>query len=177
MLLSHFGVEIDQEKIIEASGIKSKIKEWGMTVSEMAVALRVVVPGMVIWSKTDSRISELQEIVRRENYPVGINWQGIFDDFEDDYEDEDEDEDEGHYSMAIDVDTVGNRIRIVDPYGHYINKDREFSIVKFEKRWWDEDWEIDLKTKKKVKVYHNRQMFIILPESVTFAADLGMKRW
>jgi len=54
----------------------------------------------------------------------------------------------------------------------------KYLLIKYRTNWeTQEDWEIDLKTKKKVKVYHNRQMFIILPESVTFAADLGMKRW
>lgn len=178
MLLSHFGIEAGQDEIIAAAKLsQQKLKVYGMTVVEMAEAVKVVAPQMALWYKTDSSISQLREIVGRYDYPVGINWQGIFEDGAGgDYEDEGGDEDEGHFSVVIDVDTQENFIRIADPYGRFAGNDRLFPIVEFEKRWWDEDWEEMVGSKKKRYVYYNKMMFVIVPSLVTFPMEMGMRR-
>jgi len=179
MLLSHFGVEVSQDDVTKAVGAEKRIKDYGMSVLELIMAVKKLAPDMVFWYKNDSSITELMEIVRRYNYPVGINWQGIFED--DDYGDggfeyDGEDDDEGHYSVVTDIDTLHNFIRISDPYGHYSESDRLFSIVEFEKRWWDEGYEYNPLTKKQEYFKTNRLMFLILPASITFPQNLGMTK-
>lgn len=175
MLLSHFGKEVSQEMIVEMAKVEDKIMRLGMTVEDMAVALKILAPEMAFWYMTDAKIGDLREIVREYNYPVGINWQGIFE--EDDYGDvEDAEEDEGHYSVAVDVDTGDNYIQIADPYGNYAGLDRRFSILEFERRWWDEEWLIDPVTGKKKYIYRNRPMFVIVPETIGFPMGMGMRR-
>ncbi len=179
MLLSHFGIEASQSQIIEAAGIRNEIEKEGMVVAEMARAIKLIAPQMSFWFKTNSKMNEMREIVRNFDYPVGINWQGIFPDEGEvkDYNDVGfQDEDEGHFSVVVDVDTRENYIRIADPYGRFAGNDRVFSIVEFEKRWWDEDFEIDPRTKKKRYVYYPRMMFIVVPEGKIFPLGLGMKR-
>lgn len=178
MLLSHFGREISQEAIVAAAGMETRIKDYGMTVEDMARALRMIAPEMALWYKTDSKIGELREIVRSLNYPTGINWQGVFPDDEyDDYPDFDfADDDEGHFSVVVDVDTRENYIQIADPYGRFAGNDRHFPIVEFERRWWDEDWELDPVNQKRKYIYKSKPMFVVVPETIGFPMGMGMRR-
>ena len=178
MLLSHFGIEVDQDTIVEVSGVSSKIKDYGMTVTELARAIAVVAPEMSFWYKTNSSIGELQDIVRNFNYPVGVNWQGIFEkeDYEEEFDGSFTDDDEGHFSVVVDVDTRNNYIKVADPYGSYAGNDRILSIVEFEKRWWDEDMEMDPVSGKRRIVFYNMTMFLVLPANIDFPVELGMTR-
>lgn len=183
MLFSHFGIEVNQKQILSAARIdESRVKEYGMSPPDLALATKNLPVGFNFWYKTDATASDLVQVIRLYNYPAGVNWQGIFT-LEDnnDYNDNSsftyggEEDDEGHYSVVTDIDTVSNYIRVADPYGHYAGRDRIFSIVEFEKRWWDETNEIDPITQKQRWVYYHRLMFLVLPQTITFPADLGMK--
>jgi len=182
MLFSHFGLEITQKQILTAAQIdEERIKKYGMSPPDMALATKNPPVNFNFWYKTDATVSDLVKIVRLYNYPIGVNWQGIFtigdnDDYRDDYlAYGEEDDDEGHYSVVTDIDTVSNYVRIADPFGHYAGHDRIFSIIEFEKRWWDENNEVDPFTQKQKWVYYHRLMFLVLPRTITFPIDLGMK--
>jgi hypothetical protein len=155
ILLSHFGITAHQEEIVEAGGVRETIVKRGMSVAQLARAVRNIDPRMSLWVKRESTLSDLVKMVREYNYPVAINWQGVFEQGGE-YESVDEDDngeddgtlgDQGHYSVIIDVDTANNYIRIVDPYGHYAGKDRFFMIQEFLGRWWDDrmDYEADVR--------------------------------
>ena len=179
-LLSHFGIEVTQEKIVEAAGIEKTVISRGMSVEQMARAINTAFPSMSFWVKRESEVEDLTRLVREYNYPVGINWQGIFKKgCEYDVEGIGDESDgslgeDGHYSVVIDVDPVQDFVRIADPYGSYAGKDRFFGIKKFVKRWWDDRMDYSRKTKEKKYVYENRLSFLVIPSAFDFPVELGM---
>ena len=86
------------------------------------------------------------------------------------------DDDPGHYSIVTKIDTHKNIVMIADPYKHYARKDRRFSILEFERRWWDINEVVDPVTKHKSEMYDYHLMFTVAPEFVTFPAELKMIR-
>ena len=78
MLYSFLGRKVGQEEIVQAAKISRKIKSRGMLVEEMALAIKTLTPEYNFWSKRKSQTSELSEIVNRYNFPVGVEWQGVF---------------------------------------------------------------------------------------------------
>jgi len=184
ILLSHFGVETHQEQMIDAAGVRSSIEKQGMSVRQLAKVIGTLYPYMSFWTKRDSTVSDLVAMVREYNYPVGVNWQGIFEyEHVQEYPGESEDEhetglsgQEGHYSVLVDLDTMSNYVQLVDPYGHYAGRDRFIKIQEFLTRWWDDNYETDPLTGGHKYVYESRLMFTILPKSITFPEELGMVR-
>ncbi len=173
MLLSHCGIAVDQEEFVKAAGVAKKIKERGMTVDELALAVKKLVSGFQFWFKRYATISELAKITRSYHYPVGVEWQGIF---EFKHDDEDDDEDPGHYSVVTYINTKDNLIMLADPYRDYAFKDRQFTILEFERRWWDINEIIDPRTKKHRQVDDYHLMFVVTPQSAAFPRVLGMKK-
>src|SRR5258706_7186138 len=135
--------------------------------------------------KREACLADLVRMGREYNYPVAVNWQGMFEmaneynlDSEIGKQDQIEEPDgtigdQGHYSVVIDVDTANNYIRIIDPYGHYAEKDRFFMIQEFLGRWWDDRMDYEPDGSKKY-VYENRLMFVVLPKELRFPEELGM---
>lgn len=168
MLLSFQGVTSKQKDIVAAAGIGRRLKIYGMTVAEMSQAVSRLFPQLRLWYKDNSSLKELQTLVRNYQVPVGVEWQGVFE--------EDEDEDSGHYAVVVYLDMAGNVILLADPFKKYAGKDRRFSIIDFEHRWWDTNEIVDPATGKHrlVKDYH--MMFMILPAEAVWPESLGMTR-
>ena len=168
MLLSFYGIPVMQKEIVTAAGIGKRLKIYGMTVFEMAVATDKMFPSFQLWYKENASLKELQELVNTHGQPVGVEWQGGFEEYED--------EDNGHYAVIVHVDMANNLILIADPFKKYAGKDRRFSVIDFEHRWWDTNEVVDTKTKKHklTKDYH--MMFIVTPKEATFPESLGMVR-
>jgi hypothetical protein len=142
MLLSFVGYDVTQNEIVHAANIESKIKIHGATIQDLALAVAKLYPHeLQFWYKFNSTLSDLSTIVNTYHYPVGVEWQGLFDwpddedDDQDEYYDEDDD-DAGHYSIITHIDTMQNEILIADPEKHYATGDRKFTILGFEHRWW-----------------------------------------
>lgn len=192
MLLGHMGLDISQQKIVQAGGVEQTVEEHGMSIMEIGKAVNQVAPNLRFWVKRFGSISELKKIVREYNYPVGVNWQGIFE-VENEYDEtgflgvtkeslaragysyDSNDGNHGHYSVVVDVDTNENYIRIADPYGHYADKDRFIRLQEFSNRWWDQDIRKDTRTGKKTVFDECRTFFVIVPEGVAFPEEMGMK--
>lgn len=168
MLLSCYGMDVKQQQIVEAAGIAKRLKTYGMTVTEMAVAIDKLSLGMQLWWKNDSSLKELQELVVVYSQPVGVEWQGVFEEYED--------EDPGHYAVVVRADMANNLILLADPFKKYAGRDRRFSIMEFEHRWWDTNEVTDAKTKKRTSVKDYHMMFIVVPRQETFPEKLGMVR-
>ncbi len=168
MLLSWQGVKSKQREIVVAAGIGRKLKTYGMTVAEMSLAVNKLFPNLRLWYKDNSSLKELQQLVRGYDLPVGVEWQGVFEEYAD--------EDSGHYAVVVAIDMASNLIMLADPFRKYAGKDRRFSIIDFEHRWWDTNEVTDPRTGKHklVKDYH--MMFVVVPEGVTFPESLGMVR-
>ena len=166
MLLSFQGVIIKQKEIVTAAEIGRRLKTYGMTVAEMDVSVNKLFPQLQLWHKDNASLKDLQELVQTYTVPVGVEWQGVFEEYED--------EDNGHYAVVVHADMANNIILLADPFKKYAGKDRRFSIIDFEHRWWDTNEVTDLRMGKHklIKDYH--MMFIVVPKEVTFPESLGM---
>lgn len=176
MLLSFVDVFIDQDHVVDSLGINKKITQHGMTVFEMERYITKNYPELKFWYKFNSSISELSQLINQFKYPVGVEWQGIFD-YPDDDDDEPiddyEDDDPGHYSVITSIDLHQNLITIADPDHHYAKKDRKFTILQFERRWWDLNEVIDPKTKKHTQSDEYHCLFLVTPLSVRPPASIN----
>lgn len=173
MLYSFLGETINQDEIVKAAGVARSIKSRGMLVEEMAIAVNNLTPQYNFWFKRKSLSSELSEIVNRYNFPVGIEWQGVF--MYKGPREDDEDDDPGHYSVVTQISVSEKRVLLADPFRIYAGTDREFTLLRFERRWWDINEVIDPVTRKKKQKDDYHMMFIIVPKENDFPARLGMR--
>jgi hypothetical protein len=179
MLLSNLGVEVTQEAVAEAGGAKDLIELNGMRVDQLALAVHLLAPETQFWSKEHSKLSELVKLLNTHRVPVGVEWQGLFED-EDEEEVEEEaetgDEDYGHYSVVTYASRRNKQLIIVDPYKDYIGQDRVFSFKEFKQRWWDYNEVPDPLTGEARLVEDYHMMFIITRQGALFPLELGMQK-
>lgn len=177
MLYFYVGVEIDQEEIVAAAGVKAKIKKEGIAVEEMAAVAAKLTPKFDFWYKRNSTLTELSKIINTFYFPVGVEWQGLFD-----YEEEEEvneaekDTDPGHYSIVTSISTRDNKVLLADPFKYYAGKDRKFTVIEFERRWWDINEIINPRSKKRTQIDDYHIMFLICPSETAFPEKLGMTK-
>ena len=185
ILAAHFGVALDQEAIVDAAGVRDKIELRGISVEQMAKAVGVLMPDYTLWIKMESSLDDIEKMVRVYNYPVAVNWQGIFEKNEyanrltpaqmEAYEDEEECKgEEGHYSVVVDIDKTMNYVRIMDPYGHYSEEDRFIALGEFEQRWWDDRMDYPEDGTKQY-FYAKQLMFALVPRGISLPENIGMK--
>ena len=168
-LFSFLGVQVSQRKIITSLRAQKKIKSLGLNISDLARATGAAGKGaFVFWKKSGAKISDLQTIINKYKFPVGVEWQGVF------YEDEDEDN--GHYGIVTEVDKSAGYLRMADSYSKFVGVDRRFRIKDFEKRWWDQNEVSVSGTSKKKTVTDHKMMFVITPKGVIWPRKLGMVR-
>jgi hypothetical protein len=173
MLLHHLGIEVAQEAVAEAGSASDLIEQNGMRVDQLDQAVRQLAPQTRFWYKDHTMIEDLVRIVADYDYPVGIEWQGLF---EDTLEDETQDSDYGHYSVVTMADSNSRKLVIVDPYKDFRSQDRIFTFEFFMSRWWDMNNFPDPLTGKDLLVEDRQMMFLITPEEETFPRLLGMMR-
>lgn len=168
-LYSFLGVKISQRSIIASLRVKEKIKKYGLSMRDMARAGQIVGKGnYIFWKKINGKISDLDAIVNKYKFPVGVEWQGVF------YENSDEDD--GHFAIITKIDKRSGHIRMADPDRTFSGVDRKFKIKFFEGRWWDEN-EISVSgTSRKRKITDYRVMFVIAPYGENWPKRLGMLR-
>jgi hypothetical protein len=193
MLASFKGVTFSQHDVVRAANVAEKIKDEGMSVPELGQAISVLAPELQFWYKKNSSLSELSQLINSYNYPVGVEWQGLFehlnseeypDDVEEDEDDSDSDEDDdeeddddyGHFGVVTKVDTHNNEVLIADPYGRYAGKDRHFAVMEFERRWWDDNDVYNPYTQRMEKVEDNKAMFLLVPKTEHFPELFNMNR-
>lgn len=168
MLISFHQIDIDQEEFVKAAGVAHKIKEYGMTISEMRLAINSVTPDFTFWYKDQATSQELDYLINNLNYPVGVEWQGIFLEYSDD--------DDGHYAIITAIDIPNNKITLADPFEVFAHEDRTFRLDKFLKRWWDVSEIVNPATGGVTHQADDQMMFIITPNEATFPIELGMKK-
>lgn len=194
MLLSNLGFEISQEQIAEAGGAANLIAMQGMRVDQLALAVHRLVPDMVFYYKDRASLDDLVRIVIDYRHPVGVEWQGVFEDEEEATEpngvaehhtllagpsgllpdSETEDNDYGHYSLVTQAYRRKRQLIIADPYKDYFSQARIFDFDVFEKRWYDFNEAIDPLTGQPRTVEDYHMLFVITRRSVTFPRRLGM---
>lgn len=167
MLLSLHGVNVLQKDIAKVSQVTKKIRDYGMTVPEMAKAIKTLAPHLTFWFKDNATAEDMDYILNTAKHPVGIEWQGIFGQYAD--------EDDGHYSIITAIDIPNNKIKVSDPYRAFAGHDRIFRLNRFLKRWWDINEILDTNTTKTIQQTDNQMMFVITSKVDSFPAKLGMK--
>lgn len=162
-LYSNLGVRVSQKGMITSLRVQNKIKKYGLTVKDLARASRIVgKSAFVFWKKSKAKISDLDMVINKYKFPVGVEWQGVFYEFED--------EDSGHYAVITKLDKKTGFLRLSDPFYAFAGVDRKFKIRNFEKRWWDEN-DINGKVFKDKRV-----MFVVTPKGTSWPKKLGMGR-
>jgi len=189
MLVSPFGIDLNQEVMVDACNARKKAAKNGVSLAELAHGLKRLYPDLNVWRKNEASIQDIQAVLER-GYVVGLDWQGIFS--SNDYGDDKltfGDKlsswwqkishqplaigDQGHYSIALEVNMKKGYIRFADPYGHYAGKDRFVAIWEFEERWWDDMVEKDNRGEK-VYVFEKRLMFVVTPKEDKGLLELGL---
>jgi ABC-type bacteriocin/lantibiotic exporter with double-glycine peptidase domain len=171
MLLENIGVNVSQQEITEAAGATNTIETHGTRVDQLAQAVHRLVPIAKLWYKEKSSLDDLQYVLEECKYPVGVEWQGLFDDIDDD------DEDYGHYSVLAHIDTAKDELIIVDPYKDFVDQNRIIKVSTFLDRWWDFNEVKDPETGKKEFKKDEQLFFVVVPLSVTFPAELRMQAY
>jgi hypothetical protein len=173
MLLHNLGIEVAQQEVVEAGGASDLIEQSGMRIDQLDCAVRQLAPQARFWFKEHATIEELVRIVADYDYPVGIEWQGLF---EDTLEDETDDGDYGHYSVITMVDSKTRKLVIVDPYKDFRSQDRIFPFDFFISRWWDVNEFPDPLTGKDLLVEDRQMMFVITEKEEEFPRQLDMQK-
>jgi len=181
MLTSQYNVSIPQADFVVAAGIQRKILTHGMFVEEMGLAVSKLAPHLQFWYKRDASLRELSSLVNQFHFPVGVEWQGIFekvyfDDPDDSFGEEDEADDDvetGHYSIVTGIQTSSNWITLADPY-HNRGTDRQITILEFERRWWDINEIIDPKTGKRREQDDYHTLFFVTPTNTDFPVEMDL---
>lgn len=162
-LFSFLGFKISQREVVRSLRAGRKIKRVGLSVKDLSRAANALGKGKYsFWKKADAKISDLDAIVNKYKYPVGVEWQGVFYEFED--------EDNGHYGVVTKVDRGTGYLRIADSFHAFIGVDRKFKIDFFLRRWWDTN------TVKSRTIKDRKMMFVVTPKDSVFPKNLGMTR-
>ena len=169
MLLENIEVDVTQEEITEAAGATRTIETHGTRVDQLAKAVHQLAPGAKLWYKEKASPDDLEYILNECKFPVGVEWQGLFDDVNDD------DEDYGHYSIIAHIDQVKDELVIVDPYKDFVDQNRIVKMSLFLKRWWDYNEVKDPQTGEKIFKKDEQLFFVVAPLDVSFPVELQMQ--
>jgi hypothetical protein len=163
-LYSFMGIKTSQKAIVKSLRAQNKIKLYGLNLKDLAKASKIVGKGKFnFWIKSSAKVSDLEAIINKYKWPVGVEWWGIFYEFED--------EDSGHYGVVTSIDKKSGYLRLADFFSIFAGVDRKLKIKDFVKRWWDEN-EIKGRT-----ILDRRMMFIVTPKSESWPRKLGMKKY
>ena len=169
MLLENIGVNVSQEEITEAAGATHTIETHGTRVDQLAKAVQELAPIAKLWYKEKASIEDLEYVLEDCKFPVGVEWQGLFEDMDDD------DDDYGHYSIIAHIDKGKDEIIIVDPYKDFVDQSRIVKMSLFLNRWWDFNEVKHPETGEKEFKKDEQLFFVVTPLSTAFPAELGMK--
>ena len=171
MLLENIGVNVSQEEITEAAGATRTIETHGTRVDQLAKAVHELAPIAKLWYKEHASLDDLQYVLDECKYPVGVEWQGLFEDMDDD------DDDYGHYSIVAHIDQAKDELIVVDPYKDFVEQSRIVRLSLFQSRWWDFNEVKNLETGEKEFKKDEQLFFVVAPLSVSFPAELGMQSY
>jgi hypothetical protein len=169
MLLENIEVDVTQEDITEAAGATRTIETHGTRVDQLAKAVHVLAPDAKLWYKERASPEDLEYVLNECKFPVGVEWQGLFDDVDDDGEDY------GHYSIIAHIDQVKDELIIVDPYKDFVDQNRIVKMSLFLKRWWDYNEVKDPQTGEKIFKKDEQLFFVVAPLDVSFPSELQMQ--
>ena len=171
MLLDNIGVTVSQEEVTEAAGATHTIETHGTRVDQLARAVHQLAPIAKLWFKDQATPEDLEYVLNECKFPVGVEWQGLFNDMDQD------DEDYGHYSIIAHIDKAKDELIVVDPYKDFVDQSRIVKMSLFLNRWWDFNEVKDPLTGQKTFKKDEQLFFVITPLSVAFPVELGMQSY
>lgn len=198
MLLSNLGTEVTQEQVAEAGGATSLIALHGMRVDQLARAVHRLAPDLLFYVKDHSKVEELIRIVHGYHYPVGVEWQGVFEDedaamfdranknwspavateLKDILTDsESQDTDYGHYSLVTRADRRRRELIIADPYKDFFSQARIFDFDVFDRRWYDFNEVPHTENGQSEIIKDDHLMFIVVRRNIMFPRRMGMREY
>jgi hypothetical protein len=157
--------------ITEAAEATLTIATHGTRVDQLAKAVDQLAPDARLWYKEKASLQDLEYVLNICKFPVGVEWQGLFDDMDDD------DEDYGHYSVLAHIDNVKDELIIVDPYKDFVDQNRIIKISVFLKRWWDFNEVQDPHTGGKISKKDEQLFFMVVPRDTSFPIELDMQSY
>lgn len=172
MLLENIGVNVTQEQITDAADAAKTIAGHGTRVDQLAKAVNDLAPGARLWYKEHATLRDLRYVLEEAKFPVGVEWQGIFDE-----DPEELDDDYGHYSVIVNIDEERDELIIMDPYKDFVEQSRIIKVSVFLKRWWDYNQVKDPQTGKEVDKKDEDLFFVVAPRETSFPAELGMQSY
>ncbi len=190
MLLGNLGIEVSQEAVAEAGEATHPIEINGMRIDQLARAVRRLAPQVLFYYKDHASIGDLVRMVNDYHYPVGVEWQGVFEDATDQpsteiktveveqaillTDSESEDNDFGHYSLVVRADRRKRQLIIADPYKDYFSQARIFGFDDFDRRWYDYNEIPDPISGKPMLVEDDHYLFVVVWRNVLFPLRMGM---
>lgn len=171
MLLENIDISVSQEAITEAAGATHTIETHGTRVDQLAQAVHVLAPHAKLWHKENASFDDIKYVLHEKKFPVGVEWQGLFEDQDND------DEDNGHYSIVAHIDKAKDELIIVDPYKDFVDQNRIVRISTFEKRWWDFNDVKNLETGQITSKKDEQLFFVVTSLDVSFPEELGMQSY
>lgn len=204
MMLSNLGVEVSQEQVAEAGGVTSLIAMQGMRIDQLALAVRRLAPQVVFFYKDHASVAELVRMVVDYRHPVGVEWQGVFEDEDVQRLDrankswspnsgyaarpspapgqeelspksESGDTDYGHYSLVVHASRRRREIIIADPYKDFFSQARIFGFEEFEARWFDFNEVQDPISGQARLVEDYHMLFVVTRRNVLFPRRMGLR--
>ena len=171
MLLENVGVNVSQEEITEAAGATHTIETHGTRVDQLARAVHQLAPIAKLWFKEKATPEDLEYVLNECKFPVGVEWQGLFNDMDQD------DDDYGHYSILAHIDEAKDELIVVDPYKDFVDQSRIVKMSIFLSRWWDFNEVKDPQTGEKTFKKDEQLFFVVTPLSVVFPVELEMQSY
>lgn len=171
MLLENIDISVSQEAITEAADAIHTIAIHGTRVDQLAKAVHLLAPAAKLWHKEKASFEDIEYVLNEKKFPVGVEWQGLFEDQDND------DEDNGHYSIVAHIDKARDELIIVDPYKDFVDQNRIIKITTFENRWWDFNEVKDLETGAITSKKDEQLFFVVTTLDVSFPEDLGMQSY
>ena len=167
MLVTFLGRRINQDKFVTAAEVAHKLKNHGMTITELGAAVSKLAPELTFWFKQHATAADLARVVNKYKYPVGVEWRGEFG--------KHSDGDDGHYSIVTHIDKKKKTIMLSDPFRVFAGTDRTFPLSQFVRKWWDDNLVFDSKAKRKRWIKDKRMMFLVTTKRTRFPKKLRMR--
>jgi hypothetical protein len=169
MLASYVKAKVNQHAIVIAAHVEESYRTRGMTIGELGKGFTSLCPNFAFWYKTEATIDDLDMLINTLHYPVGVEWQGAFEQYAD--------EDNGHYSVITAIDKKDNIITLSDPFYYFAGTDRMFPIDEFLSRWWDVNEVMDREMSTTTVTKDVQPLFLITKNDVQFPQDLQLKKF
>jgi hypothetical protein len=157
MLFSAHGVILDQEIIMQNTGVMHDKTNEGTRIDQLSLSIQKLKPNYVLLAKYNATVKKIDELIREFSLPVGVEWQGGFVDANQTYFEE------GHYSVITKVDYKNKVIKLLDPDPSSLFRDGVIPIDEFKRRWWEENVLPTMgDANKNIRICHIGLLFVIV---------------